>query len=160
MSSWRFWSAAPSGGTSWPSSTSRPSSSGREGGSSPTLRAKAGASARSPSPSGSSRESTLGCPGPASRNGRLLRSVEEREGQSRHAERLGGLVGSLNSHQSRSRSITSAPTTSAVPAPSSAGRTAGDLEQIKFLLGHSSIQTTELYLGSERCPCSLWREVN
>ena len=26
----------------------------------------------------------------------------------------------------------------------------GDLEQIKFLLGHSSIQTTELYLGSEQ----------
>jgi len=24
----------------------------------------------------------------------------------------------------------------------------GDLEQIKFLLGHSSIQTTECYLGS------------
>jgi integrase len=26
----------------------------------------------------------------------------------------------------------------------------GDLEQIKFLLGHSSIQTTEQYLGSEQ----------
>ena len=26
----------------------------------------------------------------------------------------------------------------------------GDLEQIKFLLGHSSIQTTECYLGSEQ----------
>jgi site-specific recombinase XerD len=25
-----------------------------------------------------------------------------------------------------------------------------DLEQIKFMLGHSSIQTTELYLGSEQ----------
>jgi integrase len=29
-------------------------------------------------------------------------------------------------------------------------KSGGDLEQIKFLLGHSSIQTTEPYLGSEQ----------
>jgi integrase len=29
-------------------------------------------------------------------------------------------------------------------------RNGGDLEQVKFLLGHSSIQTTEHYLGSEQ----------
>ncbi len=40
--------------------------------------------------------------------------------------------------------------TCAAPALSSAGRRAEILEQIKFLLGHSSIQTTERYLGSEQ----------
>jgi hypothetical protein len=29
-------------------------------------------------------------------------------------------------------------------------RNGGDLEQIKFLLGHASIETTEHYLGSEQ----------
>jgi hypothetical protein len=54
------WSAAPCGATSWPSSTSKPSSKEREGGYWPTSKAKAGASAPSPSRSGSSRESTHG----------------------------------------------------------------------------------------------------
>jgi hypothetical protein len=49
-----------SGATSWPSSTSRPSSNENEGGSWPTLRARAGASVPSPSPSGSSTALTPG----------------------------------------------------------------------------------------------------
>jgi integrase len=30
------------------------------------------------------------------------------------------------------------------------GKNGGDLEQIKFLLAHASIQTTQRYLGSEQ----------
>ncbi len=43
-----------------------------------------------------------------------------------------------------------APTTCIVPVPSSAQRRAADLEQIKFLLGPTSIQTTERCLGEQQ----------
>jgi integrase len=41
------------------------------------------------------------------------------------------------------------PTTSAACAKI-CGKNGGDLEPIKFLLGHASLQTTERYLGSEQ----------
>ncbi|MGI4758815.1 MAG: hypothetical protein ACRYGF_18445 [Janthinobacterium lividum] len=40
--------------------------------------------------------------------------------------------------------------TSAAPVRSFAARPAETWNSIKFLLGHSSIQTTERYLGSEQ----------
>jgi integrase len=55
----------------------------------------------------------------------------------------------LNSHPSKSGSNTSAPNLRRTCAKL-CRENGGDLEQIKFLLGHSSIQTTERYLGSEQ----------
>jgi integrase len=56
----------------------------------------------------------------------------------------------LNSHRSKSGSSTSAPTDLRRTCAKLCRKNGGDLEQIKFLLGHSSIQTTERYLGSEQ----------
>jgi hypothetical protein len=47
--------------------------------------------------------------------------------------------------------------TFAEPAPSCAPSNGGELEQIRFLLGHISVQTTERYLG---CKQNLSRPVN
>ena len=57
-------------------------------------KARAGASARSPSPSGSSRASTPGGPRPDRGRPAAAVSLQKREDQSRHAERLGSLVDS------------------------------------------------------------------
>ncbi len=79
---------------------------------------------------------------------RPIRKVRQGRGE---PERLGGLGGR---HRRPPKQIgienVSVRTTSAAPARSSAARPAADSEQIKFLLGHSSIQTTERYLGSEQ----------
>jgi site-specific recombinase XerC len=82
------------------------------------------------------------------------------EGQIFRAVRKGGKIWARISRRAqccRSFSSTPArwvskswrPMTCAEPAPSSAA-SGGDLEQIKFLLGYASIQTTERYLGAEQ----------
>lgn len=49
------------------------------------------------------------------------------------------------------------PTIFVAHAPASAMRQEGELEQIQFLLGHASVQTTERYIG---CKQNLKEAVN
>lgn len=84
-------------------------------------------------------------------NGRFLRRVTKAgKPTGDGSERLGVLVrrgtsGQENPHQAlwSARSATHL-------RKNFASKAGGDLKQIKFLLGHSSIQTTERYLGSEQ----------
>ena len=124
----------------------------REGraGSWPTSKARAGASAPSPSPSGSSRVSTPGGPRPASKTDGCC-------GRSRSREKSIGdtlsdwAVWSIVEQSSKQIGIEHFGAHDLRRTCAKLCRkNGGDLEQIKFLLGHSSIQTTERYLGSEQ----------
>ena len=78
----------------------------------------------------------------------LSRSGSRREGQSRHAERLG--VCSVVEQSSKQIGIEHFGAHDLHRTCAKLCRkSGGDLEQIKFLLGHSSIQTTKKYLGSD-----------
>jgi integrase len=74
---------------------------------------------------------------------------QKREDQSRHPERLGGLVEVEQSSKQIGIEHFGAHDLRRTCAKL-CRKNGGDLEQIKFLLGHSSIQTTERYLGSEQ----------
>jgi integrase len=123
MSSWRCWSAAPCGGTSWPSSVAIP------------IWVKQGINAWMIAAD--------------IEGGRLLRSVSKggKVGESlsdwavwsvveQSSKQIG--IEHFGAHDLRRT------------CAKLCRKSGGDLEQIKFLLGHSSIQTTERYLGSEQ----------
>jgi integrase len=75
--------------------------------------------------------------------------LEEREDQPRHPKRLG--VWSVVEQSSKQIGIEHFGAHDLRRTCAKlCRRNGGDLEQIKFLLGHSSIQTTERYLGSEQ----------
>jgi integrase len=83
-------------------------------------------------------------------DGRLLRSVSKSGKINRDTLSDWSVWSVVEHHPSKSGSSTSAPHDLRRTCAKLCRKSGGDLEQIKFLLGHSSIQTTERYLGSEQ----------
>src|ERR1700710_1251755 len=149
MSSWRCWSAAPCGGTSWPSSTSRPFSRGGGGGGGPTPGGRGGRIRTVAIPIWVKKGIDVWRTAAEIEQGRLLRSVSK-SGKLNRDTLSDWAVWSIVEQSSKQIGIEHFGAHDLRRTCAKLCRkNGGGLEQIKFLLGHSSLQTTGRRLGGQ-----------